>query len=55
MSTHVEDLVDYAKDDGYDAELESEEYMIVRKDGKEYRAHIDRAGDTYYVDRVEEL
>ena len=55
MSTHVEDLVDYAKEDGYEAELESEEYMIVHKDGKEYRAHIDRAGDTYYVDRVEEL
>ena len=55
MSTHVEDLVDYAKEDGYEAELESEEYMIVRKDGKEYRAHIDKAGDNYYVDRVEEL
>lgn len=55
VSTHVEDLIDYAKEDGYEAELESEEYMIVRKDGKEYRAHIDRAGDSYYVDRVEEL
>lgn len=55
MSTHVEDLVAYAKEDGYEAELESEEYMIVHKDDKAYRAHIDRAGDTYYVDKVEEL
>lgn len=54
-STDVEDLIDYARDDGYDAELESEEYMIVRKNGKEYRAHIDKVGSTYYVDRVEEL
>lgn len=53
-STHVEDLVDYAEEDGYEAELLSDEFMLVRDDDKEYRAHIDKAGDTYYVDRVEE-
>ena len=50
----MEDLLEDTKDDGYDAELVSDEFMIVRKDDKEYRAHIDRAGSSYYVDKVEE-
>lgn len=54
VASSVEDLLEYTKDDGYDAELVSDEFMIVRKDDKEYRAHIDRAGSSYYVDRVEE-
>lgn len=53
-STHVEELVEYAEDDGYDAELLSDEFMLLSRNGVDYRAHIDKAGDTYYVDRVEE-
>ena len=54
VASSVEDLLEDTKDDGYDAELVSDEFMIVRKDDKEYRAHIDRAGSSYYVDKVEE-
>ena len=53
MSTHVEELVEYAENDGYDAELLSDEFMLLSRNGVDYRAHIDRSGDTYYVDRVE--
>lgn len=55
MSTHIEDLVDYAEEDGFEAELLSDEFMLIIKDNNQYRAHIDKAGDTYYIDRVEEF
>ena len=55
MSTHIDDLVDYANEDGFDAELLSDEFMLIRDNNEEYRAHIDKAGDTYYIDNVEKF
>lgn len=54
MSTNVEDLTEYAEDDGYEAELLSDEFMLLSRNGKQYRAHIDKAGSSYYIDNVEE-
>lgn len=55
MSTHIEDLIDYAEEDGYEAELLSNEFMLISKDNYQYKAHIDKAGDTYYIDDIQEL